>query len=205
MMNELRSNLALDSRKNLAAIADILKPYTAIVRGTPSLLNVCSEPEICHRVVGALDKGTVLTVVENNGRGWLRISTPIAGWIPEDLARAAIAMTVEEMQVKSGVSDIEVWEILNAPEFKTLTALNLRCGIGTQCSIITTIPANTIVKNQVDPRSSRPAVLNVGADSNGLWVMVEYQNQCGFVRAATKDLLPWWHNYLHRLQPEQTE
>jgi len=102
------------------------------------------------------------------------------------------SMTPEEMKAKSGDDDIEVWDIMNTPGFITSTGLNLRRGIGTKSPIITTIPANTVVKTKVLCKPEESKVLNVGADHNGLWIKVAYQNQDGFVRASTRYLNPKW-------------
>ncbi|BAY22482.1 hypothetical protein NIES2100_22450 [Calothrix sp. NIES-2100] len=104
---------------------------------------------------------------------------------------AVYSLTTEEMQQKSGVNDIEVWEIINAPTFKTLTDLNCRSGVGTEYPILTSIPANTVVKNKVLYTPGNAQVFNVGAKNNGLWFMVEYQNYQGFVRASSNYIIPW--------------
>ncbi|BAY09338.1 glycoside hydrolase family 75 protein [Calothrix sp. NIES-2098] len=101
------------------------------------------------------------------------------------------SMTTEEMKQQSGVNNIEVREILNTPEFKTVTELNCRSGVGTEYSILTVIPANTVVKNKVAYTPGNSLVFNVGAKNNGLWFMVEYQNYRGFVRASSTYIIPW--------------
>lgn len=101
-----------------------------------------------------------------------------------------ISMTPEEMQQKSGAGDIEVWEIMNAPEFVTLTDLNCRSGVGTDREILTVIPAHTPIQNKARYNPNEVQVLNVGADKKGLWVLVEYNHIQGFVRASMKYLIP---------------
>jgi hypothetical protein len=104
------------------------------------------------------------------------------------------SMMQEEMQEKTGENDVEVWEIMNAPNFKTLTDLNLRSSVGTGLPPITVIPIDTVVKSQVDSSSQRPKVINVGFGNSGLWLMVKYNNQIGFVRASKSYLIPWYQN-----------
>ena len=104
---------------------------------------------------------------------------------------AVYSLTTEEMQQQSGVNNIAVGEIINAPEFKTVTELNCRSGVGTEYPILTVIPANTVVKNKVAYTPGNSLVFNVGAKNNGLWFMVEYQNYQGFVRASSNFIIPW--------------
>jgi hypothetical protein len=104
------------------------------------------------------------------------------------------SMTQEEMQEKAGENDVEVWEIMNAPNFKILTDLNLRPSVSTSLPPITVIPIDTVVKSLVDSSSQRPKVFNVGFGNNGLWLMVKYNNQKGFVRASKNYILPWHQN-----------
>lgn len=102
-------------------------------------------------------------------------------------------MTSEEMQTKWSEGDISVYEILNAPEFKTKTGLNLRNGIGTEnTNILAVIPNSTVVKTAVVADSENAK--NVGATEKGLWLMVKYQNQKGFVRAREDLLIPWYRD-----------
>lgn len=102
------------------------------------------------------------------------------------------SMTSEEMQEKFKEGDISVFEIMNAPEFKTLTNLNLRNGVGINSERITVIPSGTIVKTAVVVNNE--TVKNVGANEKGLWLMVKFQNQTGFVRGSLELLLPWHQN-----------
>lgn len=104
------------------------------------------------------------------------------------------SMTQEEMQEKADENDVKVWEIINAPNFKTLTDLNLRPSVGTGSPPITTIPIDTVIKSLVDSSSQRPKVFHVGFGNSGLWLMVEYNNQKGFVRASKNYILPWYQN-----------
>lgn len=102
-----------------------------------------------------------------------------------------ITMTPEEMQTKWREGDISVYEISNAPEFKTKTALNFRNGVGTEnTNVLATIPTEMVVKTAVI--TTPESVKNVGATEKGLWLMVKYQNQNGFVRAKEEYLLPWY-------------
>ncbi|MEA5511844.1 glycoside hydrolase family 75 protein [Crocosphaera sp. UHCC 0190] len=113
------------------------------------------------------------------------------------LVLAEKEMTFEEMQFKSTPNDISVWEIANAPQFKTSTSLNCRNGVGISSPIVTVIPANTIVDNRAQKNamdSNDPYVLNVGSNNNGLWVMVHHNNQQCFVRASMRYMIPWWQN-----------
>jgi Fungal chitosanase of glycosyl hydrolase group 75 len=102
------------------------------------------------------------------------------------------SITSEEMQAKAGENDIEVWEIMNAPKFKTLTDLNLRSNIGTDYSLITIIPRHTVVKSMVNSKSQVPKVLNVGFGNSGLWIKIDYENRKGFVRDSKDYMLPWY-------------
>lgn len=56
-------------------------------------LNVRSSPIVApDNIIGKLGNGTVLTVIDKN-QGWLRISTPIAGWVYQDLTVTSCTAT----------------------------------------------------------------------------------------------------------------
>ncbi len=103
------------------------------------------------------------------------------------------SMTSEEMQTKWREGDISVNDVSDAPEFKTKTTLNLRNGIGTEhTAVLAAIPTETIVKTAV---VTTPEIIkNVGATEKGLWLMVNYNGQKGFVRAKEEYLLPWYQS-----------
>lgn len=48
-------------------------------------LNVREGPGTTFAIAHKLDNGTPLTVAENNGSGWLRITSPVSGWVAERL------------------------------------------------------------------------------------------------------------------------
>ena len=59
----------------------------AIANDPQPPLNVRSTPDdASNNIVGTLPNGTILTVI-NSHRKWVQISTPIAGWVYEDLIR----------------------------------------------------------------------------------------------------------------------
>ncbi|OKH32566.1 hypothetical protein NIES2119_25875 [[Phormidium ambiguum] IAM M-71] len=55
--------------------------YTAEVNDPEPPLNVRSGAGTTHPVVGKLNNGTSVLIVEDNQAGWVRISSPIKGWV----------------------------------------------------------------------------------------------------------------------------
>jgi len=102
------------------------------------------------------------------------------------------SLTSEQIQEHWQENDVEVWEIIHAPQFKVLVDLNCRPSPGIhEIPPITVIPANTIVKNQTQQKSADFPVDNVGIDNKGsLWIMVAIGNYKGFVRASLKYIMP---------------
>jgi uncharacterized protein YgiM (DUF1202 family) len=56
---------------------------TTVVNDPDPPLNVRSGPGTTYPTVGALTNGTPVTVMENNAQGWLRINSPIPGWVAQ--------------------------------------------------------------------------------------------------------------------------
>lgn len=50
-------------------------------------LNVRVGPGVNFEVVGTLPNETPISVVENNGKGWLRITSPQSGWVTKKRTR----------------------------------------------------------------------------------------------------------------------
>jgi len=104
-----------------------------------------------------------------------------------------LEITIEELQFKHQPNDIEVSDVINARQFKTLTALNCRSNIGATASLVTTIPANRIIDNKTEKvawNSNDPSLSHVGIINHGLWVMIGYNNQQCCIRASKKYLRP---------------
>jgi hypothetical protein len=58
-------------------------------------LNVRSSPIVANdNVIGKLKNGTLLTVIDENG-GWLRISTPAAGWVYKEYTVTSCILPTE--------------------------------------------------------------------------------------------------------------
>lgn len=62
-------------------------PYMVIVDDDNPPLNIRSGPGTSYSIVGTLENGTPLTVIENNFQGWLRLNSPISGWVAEYLTK----------------------------------------------------------------------------------------------------------------------
>jgi uncharacterized protein YgiM (DUF1202 family) len=56
---------------------------TTVVNDPDPPLNVRSGPGTTYPTVGTLTNGTPVTVTENNAQGWLRISSPLPGWVAQ--------------------------------------------------------------------------------------------------------------------------
>jgi N-acetylmuramoyl-L-alanine amidase len=55
--------------------------YTAVVNDPEPPLNVRSGAGTTYPAIGQLNNGTSLEIVEDNRAGWVRISSPIKGWV----------------------------------------------------------------------------------------------------------------------------
>lgn len=111
--------------------------------------------------------------------------------IAQDITQ--LEMTIEELQFKHQPNDIEVSDVVDNRQFKTLTALNCRSNIGVTASLVTNIPVNSIIDNKTEKvawNSNDPSLSHVGIINHGLWVMIGYKNQQCFVRASKRYLRP---------------
>ena len=111
--------------------------------------------------------------------------------IAQDITQ--LEMTIEELQFKHQPNDLEVLDLVNTRQFKTLTDLNCRRSIGATASLATTIPVNSIIDNKTEKvawNSNDPSLSHVGIINNGLWIMVSHKNQQCFVRASKRYLSP---------------
>lgn len=62
-------------------------------------LNVRSSPVVASdNVIGKLKNGTLLTVIDQN-QGWLRISTPTAGWVYQEYTVTSCVLPTEVQQL----------------------------------------------------------------------------------------------------------
>ncbi|GAC1449546.1 MAG: hypothetical protein NVS2B14_12120 [Chamaesiphon sp.] len=63
------------------------KSCTIVVADPAPPVNVRSSPEVStNNIVGTLENGQILEVIEDR-KGWLYISSPVKGWIAEDLTK----------------------------------------------------------------------------------------------------------------------
>jgi hypothetical protein len=80
----LRSPQMVLNPANLGQVSQLETICTTIVTDPNPPLNVRSSPVVApDNIVGKVKNGTTLTVVNQN-QGWLRISSPIAGWVYQD-------------------------------------------------------------------------------------------------------------------------
>lgn len=61
--------------------------YYAYTQDSDPPTNVRSGSSTAYSIVGKLNNGTRITVEEKNNQGWVRISSPITGWVAEQLTR----------------------------------------------------------------------------------------------------------------------
>jgi N-acetylmuramoyl-L-alanine amidase/uncharacterized protein YraI len=108
-----------------------LQPYSAIVQDSEPPLNVRSGPGTQHSILTQLPNGTLLTVDDDNGNGWLHITIPIAGYVSK--SRTKRAAPSSDILYKATVNDP------NPP-------LNVRSGPGTQYPIVGTVQNGTTVE-----------------------------------------------------------
>lgn len=125
-------------------------------------------------------------------RPWLIIFFGIffPSWVN---AQHSLEITVEELQFKHQLSDIDLTDAVDTRKFKTLVALNCHDDIGLVAAIITVIPANSIVDNRTEKvawNSNDPSLSHVGIVNNSLWIMVGYKDYLCFVRASRNYLSP---------------
>jgi N-acetylmuramoyl-L-alanine amidase/uncharacterized protein YgiM (DUF1202 family) len=90
----------------------LTQSYSVLANNSNSL-PVRSGPGTTHSVITQLQNGTVLTVISDNGQGWLQISAPISGWVPKSqtknlsspspvLYRAEVKDSDPPLNVRSG-------------------------------------------------------------------------------------------------------
>jgi hypothetical protein len=80
----LRSPQTLLKQTDPAEVVQLQETCTTIATDPNPPLNVRSSPVVApDNLVGTVNNGTRLTVIDEN-QGWLRISSPVAGWVYAD-------------------------------------------------------------------------------------------------------------------------
>jgi len=105
-----------------------IEPYAAVVNDQNPPLNVRSGPGTTYAIVGQLQNGTPLTVVGDNGQGWLHISVPVEGWVAKHLTKKVTSTTLYKVTVDD-------------PQ----PPLNVRSGYGTTYPVIGKLQNGTLL------------------------------------------------------------
>lgn len=106
-----------------------VETYAAVVNDQNPPLNVRSGSGTEYAMVKQLANGTPVTVVDDNGKGWLRISKPIDGWAAKHLIKKVTTTALYRVTVDD-------------PQ----PPLNVRSGAGTTYSVIGQLQNETILE-----------------------------------------------------------
>lgn len=108
--------------------------YNAEVSDSDPPLNVRSGSGTPHSVVGRLNNGTPIEIVEDNQTGWVRIRSPLVGWVAKHLIKRTNATHKRLLHlVRTDKKDAYgcQWLILSVHEgdFEPIESINVVSGI----------------------------------------------------------------------------